>query len=80
MVVEIASLSLLVPLVSSAIIGIISTIQNSKCSKISMCCGLLSCIRNTGNPDDDIIESVSPNDFTKSKNDFTKSNNETSIN
>tara|TARA_R110002126_G_scaffold128768_1_gene271349 strand:+ start:867 stop:1049 length:183 start_codon:yes stop_codon:yes gene_type:complete len=57
MVVDITSLSLIIPLASGAIVSIISTIQNSKCRNIMCCFGLLSCTREVGNPDDQIIES-----------------------
>ena len=55
MAVDIASISLIIPLASGAIVSIISTIQNSKCRKIMCCFGILSCIREVGNPDDAII-------------------------
>ena len=59
MVVDIASISLIIPLASGAIVSIISSIQNSKCRKIMCCCGILSCIREVGNPDDAIINNDS---------------------
>lgn len=66
MAVDIASLSLLIPLLSSAIVSIITTIQQSKCSKINLFCGLVSCIRNTDiNPDDDIIVSNKTDSVSK---------------
>ena len=52
MVVDITSLSLLIPLASGAIVSIISTIQNSKCSQISLCCGFVSCVRNVPDVED----------------------------
>ena len=55
--VDISGLSLIIPLSSAAIVSIISSIQNSKCRNIKCCFGLLSCVREVGNPEDDIIES-----------------------
>lgn len=55
--VDISGLSLIIPLASGAIVSIISSIQNSKCTNISMCCGLFSCTRTVGNPEDAIVES-----------------------
>lgn len=57
MPIDIAALSLLIPLSSASIVSIISTIQQSKCSSISLCCGGLSCIRQVGNTSD-VIEST----------------------
>ena len=57
MPIDIAALSLLIPLSSASIVSIIGTIQQSKCSSISLCCGGLSCIRQVGNTSD-VIEST----------------------
>lgn len=46
---DITSIAILIPLLSGAIVSVISTIQNSKCSQIKLCCGLLSCIREVPN-------------------------------
>ncbi len=58
MPIDIAALSLLIPLSSASIVSIISTIQQSKCSSISLCCGGLSCVREVDTPPHDVIEST----------------------
>lgn len=49
---DITSIAILIPLLSGAIVSIISTIQNSKCSSIKICCGLLSCVREVPSVDE----------------------------
>ena len=41
----IENIAILIPLISGGIVSIISTIQNSKCVNIRLCCGLFSCSR-----------------------------------
>ncbi len=51
---DLAGISLLIPLLSGAIVSVIHTFQQSRCKTISLCCGCLECIRNT----DDVVEST----------------------
>ena len=57
---DVTSIAILIPLLSGAVVSVISTIQNSRCSQIKLCCGLLSCIREVPNvsPHDDEPEPI----------------------
>ncbi len=43
--VDLSSVSVLIITCSTAVIGIISQIQHSRCSNLNLCCGLCSCVR-----------------------------------
>ena len=44
--VDFSSLSVLIITCSTAVIGIISQIQHSRCSELNLFCGMCSCTRN----------------------------------
>ena len=48
--VDLSSVSVLIITCSTAVIGIISQIQHSRCSQLNLFCGLCSCVRKV--PDD----------------------------
>lgn len=54
--VELSSVSVLIITCSTAVIGIISQIQHSRCSQLNLFCGLCSCTRNVPDVQEPTVE------------------------
>jgi hypothetical protein len=57
--VDLSSISVVIITCSTAVIGIISQIQHSRCSEISLC-GMVSCVRNVPDHIEPTVE-LTPN-------------------
>lgn len=59
--VELSGISVLIITCSTAVIGIISQIQHSRCTKLDVFCGLCSCTRAVPEADEPTVE-LKPNE------------------
>ena len=53
---ELTGIAVLITTVSSAVIGIISQIQHSRCVKLRVCWGMCDCVRNVPDVEEPPVE------------------------